>query len=506
MRLFLTFILAVPLFGREAGLLEKPVFQRSLERTSETYPTLLEDDTSSDNHNKFLKSEHFRVIFGKNGDALLEARGNQILKWAENSWAVEVEKLGFQNPRNTERYFLDIYIGNRDSWNGEKGGYETISGMGRASTYSDGTAYMVLNPKYTDEILQSTVAHEFFHTIQYKYLETNLMSNEVWSSNIWFLEATAIAMEEEVNSTNDDYISFLNDYFDYTNLDLDDSRISYGKGLLFRFFAERDGDMEVVKDTLERADTETPLLEVLEKRENFREDLTEFGVWLKNPEKYFQDGSKYTGVKTGNSVAGKYGFLFLDGDETYLYSSNPQYSQTTFSGETGVVKDLENGLIVCNFSDEVLKLETINKNFLKQIELQKGWNMIGNPFQEYLYLEEYFPDDLVWIWRDEKYVGFSKKYSAEIQKYAYYTAHIYPGEGAWVYSENDRNVSISGTELAPFPEFSEEYKFVAFGSSFSDMNGTIFHYENGWKVYGVETEFPELEEIEPMKGYFIKGD
>jgi hypothetical protein len=38
------------------------------------------------------------------------------------------------------------------------------------------------------------------------------------------------------------------------------------------------------------------------------------------------------------------------------------------------------------------------------------------------------------------------------------------------------------------------------------MNGTIFHYENGWKVYGVETEFPELEEIEPMKGYFIKGD
>ena len=66
----------------------------------------------------------------------------------------------------------------------------------------------MLNPNLEEDILKVTIAHEFFHTIQYSYFFGNILNE-----NIWWLEATATLMEDEVYDSIDDYINYMNNFF-----------------------------------------------------------------------------------------------------------------------------------------------------------------------------------------------------------------------------------------------------------------------------------------------------
>ena len=128
----------------------------------------------------------------------------------------EVEEYGFKAPKNSQDHYIDIYIANRNAYNLQTNSYVTISSQyaGYATAYSDATPYFVINPSVDLNILKVTIAHEFFHTIQYSY-GLDIVSDEIWYKNIWFLEASAVLMEDEVYNNVNDYLNYLFFYIPY---------------------------------------------------------------------------------------------------------------------------------------------------------------------------------------------------------------------------------------------------------------------------------------------------
>jgi hypothetical protein len=535
-KLFTTFLfLTISLFGIIDEPLQKPVYDNSRDRlfatSVENYPSPLESNISSDDKNIFIYSEHFRVLFGTSYSSSILTRefADKILGFAEKSWEVEIGELGFQKPSGSDKYFIDIYIANRNAYNYPKS--ETVrvgsSYAGYASLYPDGTPYIVINPTIGEKVLQVTVAHEFFHTVQYAYFNGDDMSDAVWYDNIWFLEGTAVFMEDEVFPDNNDYISLADNYTQtaHRSLEYYNGSCEYGKSILFKFFRERYGSMEIVTDALHNIDETKRFLEVIEaNRTNFHNELTEFGSWLIEPESNFHDGADYPTptIRDMDTTyrAEKYGFLFLKDSGDYSLASNPQYGQRTFSNEEDKIVDLENGVAVVNFADSSLSTETLKKNIVQPLQIKKGWNMVGNIFEEDIDLLTHFPEDFLWIWRDGEYFGFSSDENLKrgIENISNYTDLLFSGEGAWVYSDSDRNISFQFENLAKFSETdSSSYQLRSIsGSTFSPNflgeNKTIFYFDNSsqnWEIYDKGEQYgdyPLIESIDPQKGYFIKGE
>lgn len=175
-------------------------------------------DKSYDSYNVYYSSEHFRTVAGvayKDSLGIYDL-AVAILDAAELTWQKEVDELGFIKPRNSENKFLDIYIANMSAYNPESESYELIPSIyaGWSTAYpSDNTPYFVLNPSMNEEQLKVTIAHEFFHTIQLSYFDETKIDDTKWFKNIWWLEATAVLLEDEVFDEINDYVRFLNPFF-----------------------------------------------------------------------------------------------------------------------------------------------------------------------------------------------------------------------------------------------------------------------------------------------------
>jgi hypothetical protein len=101
----------------------KPHYIKSLYRISNVnYPLSLNKKIYSDDYNIFKYSGHFRVIFGKDyNNSTLNDFADKILDIANYVWKKEIIEFGFKQPRNTDKYYVDIYIGNKDAYNPEMG-------------------------------------------------------------------------------------------------------------------------------------------------------------------------------------------------------------------------------------------------------------------------------------------------------------------------------------------------------------------------------------------------
>lgn len=533
MRFFITFLLTYStLFGIIDQPLQKPDFknERKSLNLASNYPAFLETNTSSDDKNIFLYSKHFRVIYGKSysSSVILKNLAVKILEYAEKSWSVEVEYLGFQQPNGSDKYFIDIYIGNKSSYNYSKNSYMNIGSnyAGFASYYSNATPYFVLNPSIDNEIIKVTIAHEFFHTIQYSYFNGDEMSDEIWFSNLWFLEGTAVFMEDEVFPENNDYANLVRHYTNtiYKPLDYFNGSAEYGKSIFFKFLKEKNGDISIIEKSLQMIDEKTKFLDLIERNiEDFQNIMAEFGTWIINPKEHFEDGKLYP-IPTlfelnSNVECGKYGFLFLSNSSKYILSSNIQYLQRDFLGEKNRVHN--NDFFVMNLNSKSLSTKILQKNIYRDFEIKKGWNMFGNSFANDLLLEEIFSESqFLWIFRDRNFVAFSKdmKFKKEIEKISSFSNLLKSGEGAWIFSTEDRNISLNEKELIDFSkEFSSEFELKSFLSS-SIESGVlresfqILYFDNfrqTWKIYNRGDSMSNvdfLENIEPFKGYFIRKD
>jgi len=493
-------------------------------KTVNNYPEKLNSNINSDEYNIFKYSKHFRVIYGKNYEhnQTVINLANNILNIADSVWNKEIEDFGFRNPRHSDEFYIDIYIGNTKAYNKSEQKYMTIDDnyAGFATSYTNLTPYFIINPKININVLKVTIAHEFFHTIQYAY-GVDLVSNEIWSSNIWFLEASAVMIEDEVYDDINDYINYLNFYLPYTNYSIDsyNGLIEYGKVLFAKFLKNKFG-INFIKNIFENyKKNETILDDIINELKFYNEDfdniIIDYASCLANLHICFKDGDKFPNITTymlgTEKEVGYYGIVFYSsGSNNYLISSNPFYLQSNFSGEQNILENINDKGLIFISKKRNLKTNFLIYNNYNGFILQKGWNLISNIFNENLDFEN-FDVKIIWVYRNGKYCAYSKdnNLSNEIKRLNYECNDnfLYPGEGAWIYVDNEKNLSIKKYYLIKFNGFKKGIRGFSsvIDTNDIDENMTVWYYKDGnWSCFSNKVlNYPKLNKLIPGNGYFI---
>jgi hypothetical protein len=256
--------------------------------------------------------------------AATDTDGDTIPDWVEQTsdvveevWAHEVTQLGYRAPKDdstsTEHGpdgHIDVYIANL----GDDGlyGYCTSDdpNLGPNSTYEfwDASAYCVVDNDYQEfplpglPSLQVTVAHEFFHAVQFAY--------DAFEDS-WYMEGTASWMEDEVYTDVNDNLQYLADsQLRHPEKPLDFGTQGYlgwyGSWIFWRFLEEYLADQpdpSIVRESWEQADgaqggpdrySTSALQAALKQRQwQFRWAYADFGAWNANPAATYAEGDAY---------------------------------------------------------------------------------------------------------------------------------------------------------------------------------------------------------------------
>ncbi len=505
------------------------------------YPEALDANSSQDDKNVFLYTQHFRIIYGISykDSVVTKNLATKIAGYAEHVWEKEIEEFGFKAPRGTDSYYVDIYLGNKSAYNKASGSYVSISSYyaGYATAYDDATPYFVINPTISSDILKVTMAHEFFHTVQYAY-GFDSVDDTIWDKNIWFLEATAVMMEDEVYDGVNDYINYLPYYLDatYRALEYHNSGIEYGKVIFAKYLREKYG-LGFIKSLLEHYDLHESVLDDLKERivadenESLAKSMQRFGLWLHDMPEHFEEGSLYPQVRSysldGGYAIGKYGLeLYNRGATDYFTASNSLYLQEDFSGKSDLIQDVDShGLIVLNRSATPLRTSFLTKNSVEGFLLHKGWNMMANPLDGNLSLREYFPKDaVVWVYRDGKYFAYTTNATLEASLDASMKIPdnmIFGGEAMWIFTKTPQTISFKKNLMVKrVPKLQKGWNFTTYATTAlpcEDINASLFlwHFSKSTKEWqycnktdeNLSLDYATFDTIQPTEGYFIyKGD
>jgi hypothetical protein len=239
----------------------------------------------------------------------------------EEVWATEIDRYGYRPPKTDAESInhgpderLDVYLVDV----GDDGiyGYCTTDdpNIGSGYAYGDLSAYCVLDNDFTpaqfpgsttpDEALRVTAAHEFFHAVQFGY--------DAYEDG-WFMEGTAVWMEDEVYDEIDDNHQYLQASalarpdvpLDLAVRDFTDplAGFQYGSFVFWRYLSERFGTPDVVRRVWELADdapggTDRYSLAaveamLLERNSAFRTTFAAFGAANVFPESFYEEGAVY---------------------------------------------------------------------------------------------------------------------------------------------------------------------------------------------------------------------
>ncbi len=177
-----------------------------------------------------LDTEHFHIE-GYDYDPTDEELA-EVGEIFEAVWDREIVSLGYRQPYGTDTGLFTVYI--------EKLGRGLY---GYTDMERDGqTPYIAVNSDMswtgTTEraALEVTAAHEFFHAIQFAY--------DYWEAS-WWMEASAVWMEERVYDANNDYLYYLGDdsWPDYVEISMtaENGWHEYGEGIWPMYLSELHG-------------------------------------------------------------------------------------------------------------------------------------------------------------------------------------------------------------------------------------------------------------------------
>jgi Family of unknown function (DUF6055) len=238
---------------------------------------------------------------------------DRALATAENVWNQEVGTMGYRAPLSDAASTdhgpdgrLDIYLNNLGPQS--LYGYCTtddpkVATLGDPGVSWDVSAYCVVDNNYAERIfrnhtpiqnLKVTLAHEFFHAVQFSY--------DV-GEDAWLMEGTATWMEDQVYTTINDNRQYLqNSQLKYPWVPLDHSAsccFQYGSWIWFRFLSETMG-AGVIQQIWDRADGATggpddystqAIRHVLaDHHTTFRKKFASFAVWNKIPRQRYSEG------------------------------------------------------------------------------------------------------------------------------------------------------------------------------------------------------------------------
>lgn len=205
---------------------------------------------------------HFRVHYdttGYNAVSMTDIDKNGVpdyvdstLVYLEYAWDILVNQLGYREPMSDNGRGggdeVDCYI--KEFGNGSYGYSESDTYTGAPSS-----AYVFIDNNYIEKQyasngmagLRVTTAHEFFHIIQFAYVTDYTLS--------WWMEQTAVWMEEQSWPDINDYLAYLRFFFeDYqtykTSIDSNMGNFMYGAGIWPMFLSKRFGP-DIIKHSWE---------------------------------------------------------------------------------------------------------------------------------------------------------------------------------------------------------------------------------------------------------------
>ena len=230
---------------------ETKVVGRAAEREAYQYSTSCQSSLSG--VSSYRQSDHFLIYYttlstsqdkvsstgtGNTPDYILN-----LLQYAEEIWEHEIGYLGLEAPPLNNNKFV-LYVC-------DIVGRSNLLGLTVTDEYySDGTArsYIELDNDYSgvslynnvtiQELVQVTLAHEFFHAIQFGL-------NWRYPS-YWVMESSAVWMEDEVYPEANDYIGqYLSTRFNNMDTSLDHfsyyDTIAYGSSIFWKYVSEKVG-------------------------------------------------------------------------------------------------------------------------------------------------------------------------------------------------------------------------------------------------------------------------
>ena len=296
--------------------------------------------------------------------------------------------------------------------------------------------------------------------------------------------------------------------------------------MLFAKYLRKTYGIEFIKKIFENYETnETILTDIINtfKDENISIEnvMMNYGICLKDLYDCFSgenitDSPRLYSLDDNVSIY-NYGLLFVNDGDDYIISSTPSYAQENFNGESNIIDNLtQNGLIVLNKQSNTFTSDILKNNFYKPISIHKGWNLISNFTDENISLST-LGGEIVWVYRNGRYYAYSTDENIEnviLNKgYNIDDDVLMPQEGAWVYSNDDYDISLGANKVIPYNELnvSKGWNLSFYSSNFINLNNIsenklIWTYQNDWKYYSksiILNGIDKFQYIIPGKGYFI---
>jgi len=185
---------------------------------------------------------HYRLPSTNNAGAATQAWANTTLSVLEHVYATEVTGLGYRKPLDDGDHLDDVFLDQI----GDQGYYGFCTTDDGTST---STAWCELDNDFAQSefgappanSLRVTAAHEFFHAIQFAY-DAN--------DSTWFLEGTAVWMEDQVYPTINDYLQYLT-YSQITQsevpIDTTGTFERYGAVIFWKYLSEGYHNVDLIR-------------------------------------------------------------------------------------------------------------------------------------------------------------------------------------------------------------------------------------------------------------------
>lgn len=204
-----------------------------------------------------IETEHFEIEFSditagqsdSDGDGIADVV-EMVAEAAELSWEVFIDDLGYDDPTSEGVKVIAILDDNDQ--------YLYPGTVGVASIFDIGHPYFAVDPWSSDGVIKVTVAHEFFHNIQFGYD----LGFSGTGQGIGFGESTAVWAEEMVYDSVNDYYYYLDDYFNYPDYSIfsaivpEDSLFEYALSIWPIFLTEY-YDEDIIKEIWENYSSST---------------------------------------------------------------------------------------------------------------------------------------------------------------------------------------------------------------------------------------------------------
>jgi hypothetical protein len=220
------------------------------------------------------------------------------------------DKAGFRKPifENGKKYF-DVYVYDLAGIYGMTFSSEFYKIKGLSTSVA--SSYICIDNNYSTlkgfdkkklDCMRVTVAHEFFHSVQYAY---NV------NSDIWWKEASATWNEDEVYNSIDDYMRYLSSYFKSPHESLDTS--SYG-GVLFAKFLSENISPSIIKriweieSIINKTSVEAIDMAIKEmlKDDDIGTIFNKFTAYNFNPKQYYKEGDLWKVSPTFHNIHDEY--------------------------------------------------------------------------------------------------------------------------------------------------------------------------------------------------------